>query len=215
MGSMDRQNVDITIRLVAPFVDILRQQTDQFIGFSQIDIVQGNADLQIANLLDAIVAFDCGRDHTGKFNNIGNHHHWRRCKFCTGVAQRCEIGIRQRDFFRLRQYQRNFFIAAGCGQRRSYRFRIQLHLCAIGQVIGCGQTRHGVRRGRVLHGWYCAVIAKRKRTAQLHSFRGLHQCACRAIRPAACLKIFDPGSQYLSCLVEQRVEIGIAGSRLR
>ena len=72
-----------TFGFVAPLVEILGQYPQQFIGFGKVDIMQGNADFQIADLPHRIVARRRWRLQGRKleYRRAGREHRpdWRRC----------------------------------------------------------------------------------------------------------------------------------------
>ena len=69
---MYRWNIDVAIRFMTPFSNILRQQTYQLIGFCQINVTQRQTDFQIAYIFDVVVRLVCGRRIAREVEDISN-----------------------------------------------------------------------------------------------------------------------------------------------
>src|SRR5206468_8761333 len=83
---------DMPMRLMAPLGKILCQPAHDLVSLRQVNVIERNADLELANLLDAVVRFVLLRRMTGEVNDFS-----RRQMFCRGYWL-----IRNwRDLFRL------------------------------------------------------------------------------------------------------------------
>ena len=204
MRCMYGDGVDAAVGFVPPFGQVLRQKPHEVVGFGKVDVMQRNADFQLADALDAVVHLAVGRVGVGKVDDLGQHRR-RICGHMRGDHRIDECG-RFSTLGRivvLEQDRRGFdFLDGVIRYFRQERSRDDSRF--LPGLLRC-QCRYGMP-GRACH------ARLRKPVAIGHLLTRLHQCMRRAGGLAGALQFVDPGAEFGMRAIDQIAQI--VGGRL-